>query len=105
MKLSRLRMRKSTRSTLSGLAIGAASLFALAYAYAEARDNLLRFFIGSVLALQSGHAGENVGYKQFIGALVGLRMARELGPVMAAVLLAAAVKILEYRQFPPSEEV
>ena len=51
MKLSRLRMRKSTRSTLSGLAIGAASLFALAYAYAEARDNLLRFFIGSVLLL------------------------------------------------------
>lgn len=52
---------------------------------------ILSFFIGSVLALQSGHAGENVGYKQFIGALVGLTMARELGPVMAAVLLAGRV--------------
>ncbi len=52
---------------------------------------ILSFFIGSVLALQSGHAGQNVGYKQFIGALVGLTMARELGPVMAAVLLAGRV--------------
>lgn len=51
MKLPRLKIRKSTRSTLSGLAIGAASLYALASAYAEARDNLLRFFIGSVLLL------------------------------------------------------
>jgi hypothetical protein len=51
MKLPRLKMRKSTRSTLSGLAIGAASLYALASAYAEARDNLLRFFISCVLLL------------------------------------------------------
>lgn len=51
MKLPRLKMRKSTRSTLSGLAIGAASLYALATAYAEARDNLLRFFISCVLLL------------------------------------------------------
>lgn len=51
MKFPRLKMRKSTRSTLSGLAIGAASLYALASAYAEARDNLLRFFIGSLLLL------------------------------------------------------
>jgi phospholipid/cholesterol/gamma-HCH transport system permease protein len=52
---------------------------------------ILSFFIGSVLALQSGHAGQNLGYKQFIGVLVGLTMARELGPVMAAVLLAGRV--------------
>lgn len=52
---------------------------------------ILSFFIGSVLALESGHAGMNIGYKQIIGALVGLTMAQELGPVMAAVLLAGRV--------------
>lgn len=49
MKLPRLKMRKSTRSTLSGLSIGAASLYALATAYAEARDNLLRFLISCIV--------------------------------------------------------
>lgn len=52
---------------------------------------ILSFFIGSVLALQSGHAAQNLGPKQFIGLLVGLTMARELGPVMVAVLLAGRV--------------
>ena len=52
---------------------------------------ILSFFIGSVLALQSGYAAENLGPKQFIGLLVGLSMARELGPVMVAVLLAGRV--------------
>jgi len=51
MKIPRLKMRKSTRSTLSGLAIGAASLYALASAYAEARDNLVRFFVSILLLL------------------------------------------------------
>src|SRR3954469_7019176 len=52
---------------------------------------ILSFFIGSVLALQSGNAAQNLGPKQFIGLLVGLTMARELGPVMVAVLLAGRV--------------
>jgi phospholipid/cholesterol/gamma-HCH transport system permease protein len=52
---------------------------------------ILSFFIGAVLALQSGTAAANIGPKQFIGLLVGLTMARELGPVMAAVLLAGRV--------------
>jgi phospholipid/cholesterol/gamma-HCH transport system permease protein len=52
---------------------------------------ILSFFIGSVLALQAGYAAENLGPKQFIGLLVGLSMARELGPVMVAVLLAGRV--------------
>jgi phospholipid/cholesterol/gamma-HCH transport system permease protein len=52
---------------------------------------ILSFFIGSVLALQSGYAAQNLGPKQFIGLLVGLSMARELGPVMVAVLLAGRV--------------
>ena len=34
---------------------------------------------------------ENFGAKQFIGTLVGLTMARELGPVMVAILIAGRV--------------
>ena len=52
---------------------------------------ILTFFIGSVLALQSGYSMENFGAKQFIGTLVGLTMARELGPVMVAILVAGRV--------------
>jgi phospholipid/cholesterol/gamma-HCH transport system permease protein len=52
---------------------------------------ILSFFIGSVLALQAGYAAENLGPKQFIGLLVGLSMASELGPVMVSVLLAGRV--------------
>jgi phospholipid/cholesterol/gamma-HCH transport system permease protein len=52
---------------------------------------ILSFFIGAVLALQSGYAAQSVGPKQFIGLLVGLTMARELGPVMVAVLLTGRV--------------
>jgi phospholipid/cholesterol/gamma-HCH transport system permease protein len=52
---------------------------------------ILSFFIGSVLALQAGYSMQNFGAKQFIGSLVGLSMARELGPVMVAILLAGRV--------------
>jgi phospholipid/cholesterol/gamma-HCH transport system permease protein len=52
---------------------------------------VLSFFIGAVLALQAGYSMENFGAKQFIGTLVGLSMARELGPVMVAILLAGRV--------------
>jgi phospholipid/cholesterol/gamma-HCH transport system permease protein len=52
---------------------------------------ILSFFIGSVLALQSGFAGKDFGAKQFIGLLVGVSMSRELAPVMAAILLAGRV--------------
>ncbi len=52
---------------------------------------ILSFFIGSVLALQSGYSMENFGAKQFIGTLVGLTMAREMGPVMVAILVAGRV--------------
>lgn len=52
---------------------------------------ILSFFIGSVLALQAGYAMQNVGAKQYIGSLVGLSMARELGPVMVAILVAGRV--------------
>jgi phospholipid/cholesterol/gamma-HCH transport system permease protein len=52
---------------------------------------ILSFFIGSVLALQSGYSMENYGTKQFIGTLVGLSMVRELGPVMVAILVTGRV--------------
>src|SRR5476651_14000 len=52
---------------------------------------ILSFFIGSVLALQAGRSMQNFGTQQFIGSLVGLSMARELGPVMVAILLAGRV--------------
>jgi len=48
-KLPRLKIAKSTRATISGIMIAIASLYALAMAYDEARDNLLRFFVGAVL--------------------------------------------------------
>lgn len=50
-KLPRLKIRKSTRSTISGILIALASLYALASAYDEAKNNLLRFFLLSVSLL------------------------------------------------------
>ena len=52
---------------------------------------VLSFFIGSVLALQTGYSLQTFGALDFIGTIVGLSMARELGPVMAAILLAGRV--------------
>ncbi|HVU32574.1 MAG TPA: ABC transporter permease, partial [Opitutaceae bacterium] len=52
---------------------------------------ILSFFIGAELALQAGYSMQNFGAKQFIGTLVGLSMARELGPVMVAILVAGRV--------------
>ena len=52
---------------------------------------ILSFFIGSVLALQAGYSMMDFGAQQFIGSLVGLSMARELGPMMVAILLAGRV--------------
>ena len=49
MKLPRLKIAKSTRATISGILIAIACLYVLAMAYDEARDNLLRFFISTLL--------------------------------------------------------
>src|SRR5690606_12668393 len=48
-KLPRLKIAKSTRATISGILIAIACLYVLAMAYDEARDNLLRFFISTLL--------------------------------------------------------
>ncbi|WP_221032221.1 MlaE family ABC transporter permease [Actomonas aquatica] len=53
--------------------------------------SVLCFFIGAVLALQAGISFRDFGAKELIGALVGASMARELGPVMVAILLAGRV--------------
>jgi len=52
---------------------------------------ILSFSIGAVLALEAGYSLQNFGADQFIGALVGLSMARELGPMMTSILLAGRV--------------
>jgi phospholipid/cholesterol/gamma-HCH transport system permease protein len=52
---------------------------------------ILMFSVGAVLALQSGYAMSEFGAKDFIGSLVGLSMARELGPMMVAILVAGRV--------------
>jgi len=52
---------------------------------------ILSFFIGAVLALQTGFALQQVGAESFIGSIVGLSICRELAPVMTAFLLAGRV--------------
>jgi len=50
---------------------------------------VMSLFIGGVLALQTGYSLSTLtGAKNFLGNVVGLSMARELGPVMTAFLLA-----------------
>jgi phospholipid/cholesterol/gamma-HCH transport system permease protein len=52
---------------------------------------ILSFFIGGVLALQAGYSMQNFGVMQYIGSLVGLSLARELGPVMVTILVVGRV--------------
>lgn len=53
---------------------------------------ILSFFLGAVLALQTGYSlGDLAGAQSLIGRIVGLAMARELGPLITAFLLAGRV--------------
>lgn len=52
---------------------------------------ILCFFIGAVLALQTGFVLNQLGAVEFIGSIVGLSVCRELAPVMVAFLLAGRV--------------
>ena len=52
---------------------------------------ILSVFIGAVLALQIGYSIMDFGAKQYIGTIVGLSMARELSPVMTAVMVTGRV--------------
>lgn len=51
MKLPRLKIRKNTRATIAGLLIAVASLWALAMAYDEARNNMFSFFLSTIVLI------------------------------------------------------
>lgn len=52
---------------------------------------ILSFFIGGVIALQSGPVLSERGLATYIGGLVGLSVCKELAPVMMAVLIAGRI--------------
>ncbi|HSG31241.1 MAG TPA: ABC transporter permease [Thermodesulfobacteriota bacterium] len=52
---------------------------------------LISLFIGGVLALQTGPQLAQFGVEESIGGIVGLSMVKELGPVMAAILIAGRI--------------
>ncbi len=52
---------------------------------------LMAFFVGMVLALQTGSELAHYGSQQAIGAIVGMSMVKELGPVMTSLLVAGRV--------------
>lgn len=49
------------------------------------------FFIGMVLAMQSAYQLEQLGATIYVAALVGVSMAREIGPVLTALVIAGRV--------------
>ncbi len=48
-------------------------------------------FIGMVLAIQSYHQFKNIGLETRLGAVINMSLVRELGPVLAATMLAGRV--------------
>jgi phospholipid/cholesterol/gamma-HCH transport system permease protein len=50
--------------------------------------SVMAFFVGMVLALQTGIELSKYGTQEIIGSIVGLSMVRELGPVMTSFLVA-----------------
>jgi len=52
---------------------------------------ILSFFIGGVIALQTGPVLVERGLHSYVGGMVGYSIARELAPIMMAVLMAGRV--------------
>src|ERR1041385_86953 len=52
---------------------------------------LLSFFIGGVIALQTGPVLVTRGLGNFLGGMVGLSVCQELAPVMMAMLIAGRI--------------
>src|SRR4029450_11966005 len=52
---------------------------------------LTALFTGMVLALQTGIALARFGAKPYVGAVLGLSLARELGPVLTALMVGGRV--------------
>jgi len=53
--------------------------------------SVLAFFLGGVLALQTGPTMVERGLHNFVGGLVGISIARELAPIMMAILIAGRI--------------
>jgi phospholipid/cholesterol/gamma-HCH transport system permease protein len=52
---------------------------------------LISFLIGVILAFQTAHQLARLGAIDFVGALVGVSVTRELGPLMTAIVMAGRV--------------
>lgn len=52
---------------------------------------VLAFFIGAVLALQSGPVLVERGLGNYVGGMVGISMCKELAPVMISILIAGRI--------------
>ena len=52
---------------------------------------VLSFFLGGVLSLQTGPVLAQQGLTNFIGQIVGISMAKELAPIMMAILIAGRI--------------
>jgi phospholipid/cholesterol/gamma-HCH transport system permease protein len=53
--------------------------------------SVLAFFLGGVLTLQTGPTMVERGLHNFVGGLVGISIARELAPIMMAILIAGRI--------------
>ena len=52
---------------------------------------ILSFFLGGVLSLQTGPVLVERGLHSYVGGLVGVSLARELAPIMMAILIAGRI--------------
>jgi phospholipid/cholesterol/gamma-HCH transport system permease protein len=52
---------------------------------------LTGFFIGMVLAVQSFHQFQKLGFQSWTGSIINVSVVRELGPVLAATMLAGRI--------------
>ena len=55
-------------------------------------------FIGMVLAIQSFHQFKSIGMETRLGAVINMSLVRELGPVLAATMLASCRYLLRHRR-------
>jgi len=69
---------------------------------------LVVFFTGMIIALQMAHVLEKFGVTRYVGSVVGVAMVRELGPLLAAVVMsgvAGAAIAAEIGTMSVSEEI
>src|SRR5260221_2778019 len=52
---------------------------------------LTGFFIGMVLAVQSFHQFQKLGFSTWSGSIINMSVVRELGPVLAATMFAGRI--------------